>query len=399
MKRYFLLSSLVWLILIACSKDDAELQELNLDDDSELQKVNLDDDSELQEVNPDDNFSLFETNFLPTFTNYYGRDNGSHAYRSASLAVKWDHEYDDQGRLIKSTMYEKFPSRILKEISFLDYSSDNLEVNIQVEIRTYFLNFPNVYTFNSRLQLNEDFSINRIIPRNSEGEYSDGHYLSFDEFNSQKWVTKVGDIVGGDKKLWTTNYEYDEEGNVTRYYTTYEYEMADANVDYTYTYFGDPKTYYFQNEKGTFSKVNYYYREDNTLERLEEDFDWGNGDTGKNIYIYTHEEAFQEKITTKEDGSQTIVRYEYFEGETIVKYYDGDGVISDTFQYLMNNEIRYLSAHEKYQNGILRSKEYFDIDCDLIKKEFFDENGVLEYTEYYDEGGNYTHTEYASTNS
>lgn len=362
---------------MACSKDDVETQEMNLND----------------------NVSLFEANFLPTFTNYYGRDNGSQTFKSASLAVNWNHEYDDHGRLIKSTMYDKFPSRILKVISFSDYSSDNLEVNIEVEIHSYFLRLPRVYTFYSRLKLNEDFSINRIIPGVSEGDYSDGHYLSFDELNSQKCVTKVGDFVGGDTKSWTTNYEYDEKGNVTRYYTIYEYEMIDANVDYTSTDFGDPKTYYFQNELGESSKVTYYYREDNTLERLEEDFDWGNGDAGKTIYLYTQDEAFHEKITTKVDGTQTMVRYEYFEGEAIVKYYDEDGVISDTYQHLMNNESRYLAAHEKYQNGILDSKEYLDIDYDLIKEQFFDENGVLKYTEYYDEDGNYTHTEYASSSS
>lgn len=377
MKRYVLLSSLVYIFLLACSPEE---------------EANTPSGDEVQSLSWKENSDLIQANFLSTFTNYYGRDNiGTYTYRGASLAVEWEHTYDEEGRLLKSIMYEKYPTRVLKEISFSDYSSDNSKINIQISTYNYFLTFQDVSIDSCTLQLKNDFSLDRII-------YEDGGYRSFDELNSQGFVTKLGEVTPNGTKIWTTNYEYDQEGNATKYYTTYhQYSMQEASVDYTYTDFGDPKSYHFQNEAGLFSKVEYFYREDNTLERLEESFDFGNDDAGTRRYFYTNDEAFSEIIIDYDNGAKTLINYDHNLGKITERYYTIDGNLSEVYNHLLVPEDQryYLATIEKYLDGLINSIKYFDTDNDIMKEEFYDENGVLNYIEYYDENGNYTHTENA----
>ena len=370
MKRYVLMSSLVCILLFACSEE-----ELN----------------ETENINLEENIDLFQGDFLPTFTNYFGRDMGTSTYKSASLSGEWEHEYDEKGRLIRSTMYELYPSRILKRISFSNYSSDNMEVNIKVESFTYYLTFQNSVEYTASLKFNEDFSLNRII---DEG----GGYGSFDELNSQGYVTKLGNVIPDGTKIWTTNYDYDNAGNVIKYYTTYhQYHIQDASVDYTYTSFGDPKSYKFQNEEGSFKEAEYFYREDNTLERLEETFNFGDGEAGKNIFLYTENEAYLEKRVEYDNGAKLIIDYDHEDGQITEKKYAANGDLSMVTDYLLSEQFQryFLSTCKEYVNGMISSIKYYDIDGDILKREFYDESGVLEYTEYYDEEGNYTHTEEA----
>ncbi len=377
MKKFIFLFSILLTALSSCSNDDSMIK--------------------TETENLTGTKDLIELNFIPTFENYFGRDIGSSTYRSASLAVEWNHDYDEEGRLLKSTMYEIYPSRLLKEISFSDYSSDNLEVKIEVNTYTYFSTFPYVHKWNSTLALNEDFSPSSI---SSEDEIA---VSSFDELNSEKWVTKLGHSVNNEPLLWTTNFEYDQKGNVTRYSTTYhQYEMTEAAVDYTYTDWGDPLSYYFQNAESKFSEVEYFYRENNTLEKLEENFDLGDEDKGQNTYLYDENEAFLKQITNYNNGSKTIVDYDHEAGKITEINYTEDNNLSEIYIYLLlpEGERYFLSTHESYLNGIIKSIKYFktqlyNTENDIVKQEFYDENGDLEYTEFYDENGNLTETVYA----
>ncbi|MBT8318981.1 MAG: hypothetical protein KJP01_02515, partial [Gramella sp.] len=292
------------------------------------------------------------------------------------------------GRLVKSVVYDKYPTRVLKEITFSEYSSNNLEVKITVDNYAYFLSTPKVYRYYYSMILNQDLSINTII--NEEGIS-----YSFDELDAQKWVTKLGYIIPDGAKLWTTNYDYDQNGNVILYTSTYyDRDSQDASVVYSYADSGNPGTYQFNNEEGNYSYVEYFYRADNTLERMEESFNWGDGDKGKKIFIYTEEEAFFQQLTEFENGAKEIVDYDHMEGVIVEEHYGVEGGITNIYISLLNEDVYYLSTHEIYENGILVAKEFFNTENLLFKKEFYDPNGELEYTEYYDEDGNLTNTEY-----
>ena len=335
--------------------------------------------------------ALIELNLLPTIENYFARDNGTTTYRSASLAGTWKHEYDREGRLRRSLMYEIFPSRLLKKIAFSEYANNNLQMKIEVSTYTYYSIFPKLEKKHWNLVLNEDFTPNSII-------WKEGNIIeNFEELNSNKWVTKLGKRIYDGTLIWTTNYEYDEKGNVVKYNTTYpDDEIIDANVDYTYTDWGDLLSYHFENSHGDFSKADYFYRSDNTLERLEESFDYRIKPAGENIYLYDENEALLKQTSNYDDGSRIIIDYNHDAGYIISTSYSENENISEIFNYLaLPEEQRYfLSSFEKYLNGILGSIEFYNSDYVKEKKEFYNETGILIYTEYYDEEGNITDTVY-----
>ncbi|GAA4325588.1 hypothetical protein GCM10023115_40250 [Pontixanthobacter gangjinensis] len=302
--------------------------------------------------------------FLTTISNYFARDLGTFVYRGASLNGTWEHEYDNDDRLFKSTYYENYPKRILKEIIYSNYSSDNLEMDIRVKTNYYSYWFTTTYNQNFRLVLHGDFSADRLIR-----DHGDGH-LSFDELTQDGFVTKMGDFTGSGSKLWTTNYEYDEEGNATKYYTTYhQYYIEDASVDYSYTSFGDPYSYYFHNELGAFSEVKYHYRQDKTLEKLEETFDWGDGDAGTKLVIFNESEALESELIKYEDGSTFS---KAFESDMIIeKYYRPGDILRKVIRYRVSEN---------------------HIWCEQV--EYYDEEGNLEYTEFYNQNGDLVETIY-----
>lgn len=380
MRQLFLLCLLVSFLSAGCYEDEvALLPEIEQDptigqnndepgteeQDDEGQESEEQENDESDSSEQAENNVAFQTDFLPTITNLYGRDHGTLTFRSASLEGVWEHEYDDQNRLSKSTMYEKYPSRILKEIYYSAYSSNNLEMMLEIVSYTYFYGFPRKYTFKHKLRLNEDFSADRIHREDEES------YEHFEELNSHGFVTKLVNMVRPGMKLWTTHYDYNDNGKVTKYYTTYhQYYIQDASVDYTYTSFGEPKSYDFQNQSGKYSNVEYFYRSDHTLERMEESFNWNNSGKGYQIITYDENEAFEKKVTQYEDGSKTIESYE--EDQIIENHYRPGDVLKEAWIYKIAGEKIYL---------------------EMVK--YYDGEGVLNYTEYYDENGDLIETVYA----
>lgn len=351
MRQLIFKGFLVLVFLAGCSADEG------IDTQTENETIN-----EKPEEKEDD--SGFGIHFLTTLTNYFGRDQGTLTYRSASLAGTWAHEYDDNNRLLKSLMYEKFPFRLLKEIHYSDYSSDDLEMNLEIINYTYFYGFPRSFTINYRLRLHPDLSADRLI---ADGGNS---YLSFEELNAEGYVTKLGDGLEEDQKLWTTHFEYDTQGNHTKYYAIYYNSgITNASVDYTYNELGDLKTYDFQNEAGSFSKVDCFYRSDNSLERLEEIFDMGDGYAGNKTFYYDEQEVFTSKLINFEDGSKIIESYT--NEQIIEKHLRPGDILQEVWKYRITGN---------------------DIYIQLI--EYYDGEGNLEYTEYYDENGNLEETVY-----
>ncbi|TRO66918.1 hypothetical protein [Christiangramia sabulilitoris] len=347
MRQYLFIGLSGTLFLSGCSNDDLK-------------------NSQSFEQDPLINQDINELAFLPTITNLYGRDHGTITYRSASLDGIWGHEYDNTGRLSKSVMYERYPSRILKQINYSNYSEDNLEMDLEIITFTYYYGFPRTYTLKNRLYLNEDFLADRIsdVDEDREG------YQSFDELNSRGNVTKLGKVLEDNVKVWTTNYEYDDDGNVTKYFTEYHPNNSqDAMVVYSYTEAGDLKTYDFHNEEGLFSNVEYTYRGDNTLEGLNETFRMRDENAGSRTILYDENEAYKEQRILYLNGSKTISSYT--ENQIIEQYYRPGDILKEIWKYIINEDYIY---------------------CEQI--EYYDEEGNLDYTEYYDEEGNLIETIY-----
>ena len=355
------MSLLVPIFLAGCSADEVkDPTDFLQNPDGAEETV---DDPENQSESPGDsnNGEGHGIHFLTTITNYFGRDLGTSTYRSASLAGKWEHEYDKADRLLKSTFYEEYPSRIIKEIYYSEYSEDNLEMDLEIKTFTYFLGIQMNSLMKYRLILHDDFSADKVLVEAGDA------YLGFEELTSNGFVTKLSETLVSGRILSVINYEYDDNGNHTKYYSPYS--NTGASVDYSYTELGDLKTYDFQNEEGSFSNTEYFYRADNTLERLEETFYTDEDYAGTKLFLYDEMEAFEKKLINFNDGSKIIESYE--EDQIIEQHYRPGEILKEVWKYRIVENYIY---------------------CEMI--EYYDENGNLDYTEYYDENGDLVDTVY-----
>lgn len=359
MRPILLFFATIAFVLTSCSGDD--LPE-NSSEDPEIQVMEL---NSLSFVKSNE---LLASNFLPTFTGYYGRDQGTSTNRSSSLASEWIHEYDENDKLKKSSFFELYPYRILKEITYLDLSQDNtLKYNIKV-----YSYYGLVHSFTDSLELT--FNENMIIK--SIGY--EGTILK--ELDEKGRPTRIHEVAPNGTIGYQIGYEYDEEGNILQYNGYDSSGIQTSSVVYTYNEHGDPLSYHFTNPAGAEVKATYHYRGDRTLERLEEEYNNDEDDFGTELYTYTPEERLSKQVTNKGDGSRDVVTYT--EDEILVEHFNVEELINEVYSYRIQGERYFLSWHKEYLDGVLQTIKYFD------------SNGDLDYTEYYDEDGNLTETIY-----
>lgn len=357
MKRILFCVS-VFFVLTSCSEE--KIQEISAEDLDVQEEVASGDFSKKN--------GLLTSNFLPTFTNYYGRDRGTSTNRSSSIASEWIHEYDENEKLVKSYFFELYPYRILKEVTYLNSGEDN-KLIYEIKQYSYYGLFYSI-TSNYELRIDEDFIIQSIGDAGTV----------FTEFNDEGWVTKINTVTSDGHIVYQTGYEYDEQGNILKYISYDTPGIITSTVDYTYNEIGDPLSYYFQNTAGAETKVKYYYRQNNTLEKLEEEYYIDNEDFGTEVYTYSEEERLLEEIEIKGDGSKRLTTYT--DEEIVVEYFADNDLLIEVTIYQIQDESYFLKMRKQYVNGILNTIKYYDT------------NGELDYTEYYDEEGNLTETVY-----
>lgn len=309
------------------------------------------------EYQPEPSFSL---NFLPTFTHFYGRN------------ALWVHEFDEQGKLLRSTMYEKYPFRIKQEFDFNEYDDENFTVNFVMKTYEY-KHGDDTNNRSYELIYDPEFSIHKISTSNDSGPITTSSTYEFKELNDKGWVTSAFNTYETDDG---TNY------NVYEYNSTYEYneegliiQMKDFNisgdltstVDYTYTDFGDIKIRTSTTSTGT-STIEYFYRSDHTLEKEE----W----TAKSLHVVTE---YDENEALLKD----TVQYGENLRDTTIDYYDAG--VHTRFEWYINDVINQISYYQPDGNG----------DSYLSKIETYGKDGLLDFTTYYDEEGNEIETVYA----
>ena len=298
-------------------------------------------------------------NFLPTFTNYYSELN---------KAVNWIHEFNEDGMIVKSSKYEKFPSRLKEEFTFIHNSDSN---HFKVERKNINYNqYGKEYKSTFLLHLDEDFYLKEIVSGSIVADGFEG-VRTITELNENKWITSLvsrimredgeaielrrnRDFVYNSLGFRTESRSYDITGELT------------SVVIRTATEFGEIKT---EGNEEVSDIIQYFYRRDNTLE--------------KELVQYEDENIKFEHI------------YEYDENEAIISYLRHDLIENKkTFRYYDEKGTLYI---EVYQFEILREKTYFNLEVQnnyKTKTEYYDSEGNLEYTEYFDENGNVTDTVY-----
>ncbi|MCH4824254.1 hypothetical protein ML462_13840 [Gramella lutea] len=298
--------------------------------------------------------ATFTLNFLPTFTNYYSRDN---------TAVNWVHEFDEQGRLVKSRKYEKYPSRIIAEYHLSDY--DEVSNLARIDINHYdYSRYPFGHQFTYKLEIDDEFFFRGTIiahqDRNSENR------INFIDYTELGWVKKVESKYNraeGQTNINITEYDYTEKGFVVKMKKYNEANDLISSFQRTQTDFGEIKT-----ETSEMSYIEKFYRIDNTLEKVEVYRDLGDIKF-ETIYEYDDLEVLKSIITNMDDGDKRISHYE--EG--------------------------YLVYSIEFKSGLIERKIFYSLGEEhyiKVKEEYYDDNGELKYTVYYDQSGNVTDTIY-----
>ncbi len=324
----------------------------------------------------------FSLNFLPTFTTYFGRDYGTFVYNNSSIALNWIHEFDENGNLLSSKAYEKYPSRILLEFKFFNYDLSNFKVDVEIKPYSYF-SYQEITTDEYTIQMDEDYRIRKILPKENM------KIRSFETYNSKNWVKLVKVYDAENVLKVSSTYDYDDEGNLI----TLKVFGPDGNElsteEYTYTQFGDPASYSLT-RGDTYKNFQYTYRNDNTLEKYVYDFS-----TGSSSMEFAEDEKYLKWMAIYDDGEKFITHYEI--EEKIEEYTYTDDSYNEIFYYLFDGNDYAFNAYkyEYYIAGILRERHLLDSnDFDYITFESFDENGNLEYKDFYDEEGNEVYREY-----
>ena len=307
-------------------------------------------------------------NFLPTFTSYYGKDRGTSTNRSSSLASEWIHEYDDRGRLVKSSFFELYPYRILKEVTYMDIVDDH-KLTYRIEEYGY---YGLLYSYSQTYELtfNDDFYIETI-----------GHPGTvLKVLNDKGWATKISTVAPNGTVVYQTGYKYDQHGNILNYISYNNPGVANSTVDYTYNQNGDPLSYHYQNTEGVEIKAIYYYNENNVLERLEEEYYHSPDDFGSKVYTYTSKERLSKQVTNRGDGSREVVTYT--EDKVVEEFFKDEDVLTEVYVYEITDQGYFLKLHKKYREGVLHTIKYYNADEKLIYTEYYHENGELLKTVY-----------------
>lgn len=283
--------------------------------------------------------NLFASNFLPVFQDYYGHN---------SKIFKWVFKTEEDGKIASASKFEKYPTRIVTEFYFKNYSDETVELNIKKY--EYDRNQINETSF--RLYFTENYELNKI--ENLSTGYNPLPFVEITGLNDQNFIEGTKRLKEDNTISRIEKFEYNLEDFLISKSSFNESNEIISQTDYTYTQFGDIKTEYSSNSNGSTFDYEYFYREDNTLSRLE--------------------------VNTK---------FSTFETFSILDYDEDEALLKDTTMQFSSGETQ--KTIEEYLNGNLKTYTWFVND---LKKQYsiyeIDGSGAnyISYTENYDDSGN-----------
>ncbi|MDX1761108.1 MAG: hypothetical protein R3218_03050 [Christiangramia sp.] len=291
-----------------------------------------------------------------------------------TTSVYWIHETNAEGKLINSTLYEKYPERKLYEIVYTEWEENSLPAKYT---QTYFNygeagNMVKVeigYTEENRVagfyRTNADGSFNqnlKFILGDDNGIAEALHYSANDEF----WYRNV--------------YEKSEEGNTevnTRYSSESGYDNSKVQriVEYTYTDFGEIATEYIDNKGSNLNPYtwNYSYTSANTLESKQRTTRDLNDRERQDTYFYDEDERIERLLIEVGDFVSDYVEF----------YPDGDPKKAETYyQGFLYEIVEWTEDGTSVWKTINEADgsyklEYKDQDENVLKTEYYDADGNL----------------------
>lgn len=300
--------------------------------------------------------NLYNINFVTIFSNYFGPNKNT---------TKWVHEFNDNGKLSKSILYEKFPFRILDEFVF----SSHLDGKVNFEHTDY--SYAKATAPEKREYTafyNEDFIIEMF--ENLYTGYNPTPFSVLKGLNAENFIQVLENRDSGNILVSSQNFEYNSDNLISKVFNYDSTGTLSAEKVVTYYEFGDLKTENTVRPDGTYFLYNYYYRDDNTLESKEWEVKLSNSETLVLQEFDENETLLKDttsQIFTNGSSQKTI---EYFdEGILISLEWFNDGLLKQKYFYELDDDGgSYLSIQENYdENGNLTSKTCYDVESNIIE--------------------------------
>ena len=346
-----------------------------------IAEVNLANDSNLQVVYPEKAATHLATSlgmdyaaedspfltFTPTIESWIERP---------FTSVYWIHETDQEGNLITSTLFEKFPNRILLKYLYLEHNSANMPIRYEIEVHKE--DAIETTEIVEVLYTEEQF-VSALLSRNTEGSMTK---TLFSGLNDDYRVVEAVFFDEFGNFSHRKTYTFLESGNREQS-SHYDSETGSNAADlksishFSYTDFGDFDTIGIRNYPEDHRAIKtYFYREDNSLELTITTYpDLLSHTRIEEMYFNEAEEQTRWKVTTGEylvdfffdvDEAGTKIVKSYFQGrlyEVITQQKDGSEIWKT------------IEVDGSYK------LEYRDPAFNLIRTEYYDSDGNLLRTE------------------
>lgn len=292
--------------------------------------------------------------FIPAFQSMYGGRGG----------IEWVHEFDANGSLLKSMLYELNPYRLLWEFNYSSYNESGLPH--EVEAVYHRQGTPSV--INLKFTYSEN-KINTITSYNDNDNFQYRQVVT--DFDASNRIT--GSIFLNENNGFISREvtQFDSEGRIETT-VTYSSETGTSEEDIirrdvnSYNSFGE---IYISKQlfDGIERKLEYFYRDDKTLREIKS-------------VIYEEVPVFH---TTEFDEDENRVFSISIQGDYKTEYtYLENGFHHTVTSYYHDFIYRIITYNED------RSSEWKIIEEDLSYKiEYKDPSGNIYKTEYYNSDG------------
>ncbi|MCB7482068.1 hypothetical protein [Christiangramia sediminis] len=293
-------------------------------------------------------------------------------------SVYWIHETNAEGELINSTLYEKYPERILYKIDYTELLESNLPASY---VQTYYNYGEPGNKVSVQVNYNEDHTVAGFYRNNADGSFNQNLKFVLEDNNR----VSEGLFYSENDEFWYRQvYEKFANGNTkvnTRYTSEsgYDDSAVQRRNEYTYTEFGDIASETIDSKTDNFETYTWYYAYTNekTLESKKSESVALNGRNQTWDIFYDSSERIERQVISAGDFVSDYVEF----------YPNGDPKRAETYYQGFLYEIV-----EWAEDGTSVWKTINEEDGSY-KIEYKDENENILKTEYYDSDGNLISTE------
>ena len=288
-------------------------------------------------------------------------------------ALHWVHETDNNGKLLKSYMYEKRPYRLINEITYLTWNEFDQPTSFD---RVFSKNGTVIQSTRVKVNYSENQQVSEFsyyYPANAPVATSTEKFVAFDEKNrvtemhyyDHNGIFQVRDVFvlnEAGNKLSEIRYNSQTGSN--------EDDIL-INMQYEYTAAGELKKQFGTEGRG-YLVYDYFYREDHTSEKMVRTLVKNDGSEREDIYFYDENEVYTRVVITEGDYVSDYISF----------FENGDPHVVETY---LKDFLYEIITYSEDGSSVWKTISEND---NSYKLEYKDAEGTIYKTEFYDAEGN-----------